>query len=69
MERVLIKSKMKTEIPLYVLRDWQRHLSRIVEYATCDPSDTRTVNALRLARKDLRRMERYLQSKNSDDKT
>ena len=66
MERFLIKSKMKTEIPLYVLRDWQRHLSRIVENVTCDPSDTRTVNALRLVRKDLRRMERYLQDDRYD---
>lgn len=66
---VFKQKNMKTEIPLYVLRDWHRHLSRIVEYATCDPSDTRTANAMRLVRKDLRRMERYLQNKNSDDKT
>lgn len=60
---------MKTEIPLYVLQDWQRHLKRIVENARCSSNDVRTINAIRLAKKDLRRMERYLQNKNSNDET
>ena len=54
---------MQKPIPAYLLREWHRHLKRIVENATCDPSDTRTVNALRLARKDLRGMEKHLQTK------
>lgn len=69
MERFLIKNKMETVIPHYVLRDWHRHLSRVLDNVTCDPSDTRTANALRLAHKDLRRMERYLQNNNGNDKT
>lgn len=58
---------MKTEIPLYVLRDWQRHLSRIVEYATCDPSDTRTANALRMARRDVARLGRIIDNNNGNE--
>lgn len=50
----------KMEIPTYIIREWHSHIRRIAENATCDPSDTRTANALRLARKDIRRMERYL---------
>lgn len=51
---------MRIPIPEYVLRDWHRHLKRIVENATCDRADTRTANALRLARKDLYRMNKLL---------
>lgn len=51
---------MQPAIPAYLLREWHRHLKRIVENASCNPSDTRTLNALRLARKDLRTMEKYL---------
>lgn len=54
---------MKTEIPLYALREWHRHLARIVGNVTCDPSDTRTANALRMARRDLRRMDKYISEK------
>jgi len=48
------------QIPRYRLREWAAHLKRILDNATCDPSDYRTVNALRMARKDLRRMEKYI---------
>lgn len=54
---------MHDPIPQYRLREWHRHLKRITENATCDPGDTRTANALRLARKDLREMERHILTK------
>lgn len=47
------------QIPRYRLREWAAHMKRIVDNATCDPGDYRTANALRMARKDLRRMEQY----------
>lgn len=48
------------QIPDYRLREWAAHLRRIVDNATCDSDDYRTANALRMARKDLKRMERYI---------
>lgn len=51
------------EIPEYVIREWRRHLERILDNTTCDPSDNRTANALRMARKDLRRMDKYISEK------
>lgn len=51
---------MRIEIPEYRLREWHRHLKRIVENARCDSTDTRTTDALRLARKDLRSLEKYI---------
>ena len=38
-----------------------RHMKRIIENATCDPRDTRTVNAIRLAKTDLRKLEKIIQ--------
>lgn len=54
---------MKISIPEYRLREICRHLSRITTHACCDNADLRTVNALRLARKDLRMLEKYLNNK------
>lgn len=54
---------MQKTIPPYLLREWYGHYRRIVENAVFKPSDTRTADALRLARKDLRRMEKYLPQK------
>lgn len=51
---------MQIQIPEYLLREWHRHLKRIVENATYERADTRTANAFRLARKDLRRMNKLL---------
>ena len=51
---------MKIPIPDYLLRAWITHQRRIIDNVRCDPRDTRTVNALRLARKDLRNMEKHL---------
>lgn len=61
---------MKTEIPLYLIAGWYRHLKRIAECARSESNDIKTTNALRLARKDLRSMEKYLPKENIDnDKT
>lgn len=57
---ILIMNHMRQEIPQYLIREWHSHLKRIVNNVSCDPSDSRTANALRLARKDLRRMEQIL---------
>lgn len=51
------------QIPDYKAKALYTHLKRIVENVRCDPSDTRTVNSLRLARRDLRDLEKIL-SKN-----
>lgn len=51
---------MQAEVPLYLIAEWRRHLKRIVKNVGTDPSDTRTRNALRLARKDLEQMDKYL---------
>lgn len=58
---------MQMQIPEYRLREWHTHLKRILENAECDRNDTRTADAIRLAKKDLRRMERYID--NGNDKT
>lgn len=41
-------------IPAYRARALATHLRRIIEKAGCNPSDLRTANALRLAKADLR---------------
>lgn len=51
---------MQAEVPLYLIAGWRRHLERIVKNVGTDPSDTRAINALRLARKDLEQMGKYL---------
>lgn len=53
---------MPIPVPEYLLLEWLRHFRRIAERAVCDSSDTKTANALRLARKDVRRMESMLGS-------
>lgn len=53
-------------IPEYRLREWHRHLKRIVDHAACDRNDTRTANALRLARRDLQLMDKIINSKDND---
>lgn len=47
-------------IPDYFLAGLYAHYRRIVEYSRHDPGDFRTADAMRLARKELRRLERYL---------
>ena len=47
-------------IPRYKLREWLSRYRRIADHAIIDPSDSRTANALRLARKDIAAIEGYL---------
>lgn len=47
-------------IPAYKARALAAHLRRIVGKAGCDPSDTRTANALRLAKIDLKTLDKLL---------
>lgn len=54
------------EIPLYILRQWHSHFRRIAERATCDRSDTRTANALRMAAKDVARLARIIDNNNDN---
>lgn len=51
---------MKKQIPAYFLKSLYTHYKRIAENARCDPSDTRTANALRLAKSDLRKLDKIL---------
>lgn len=56
------------EIPDYFLAGLYAHYRRIVEHSYHDPADYRTADALRLARKELRRLERCLNyGKKSDN--
>lgn len=48
------------QIPVYKAKALYIHLKRIAENVRCDPADTRTVNALRLAKRDLRELEKAL---------
>lgn len=48
------------QIPDYKAKALYAHLKRIVECAKYDPTDTKTANALRLAKGDLRTLEKYL---------
>ena len=48
------------EIPRSKAKAIYAHLKRIVENVRPDATDTRTYNALRLARKDLRTLETYI---------
>lgn len=48
------------QIPDYKAKALYAHLKRIVECVKYDPADTRTANALRLAKGDLRTIEKLL---------
>lgn len=54
------------EIPDYKIRALCTHLRRIVSHARYERTDTRTANAMRLAKLDLQMLEKYLNGK--DDK-
>lgn len=54
-------------LPDYRAKALLIHLQRIVSHASCSPDDTRTVNALRLARQDMRYISKLLQ--NEKDKS
>lgn len=55
------------QIPNYFLRSLIRHFARIVEYSQYDLSDTRTANAIRLGRKDLSKLNKYIESSFKDN--
>lgn len=48
------------QIPEYIILATYNHLKRIVDNAKCERADTRTANAIRLARTDLKRLEKYV---------
>ena len=48
------------QIPEYKAKALYAHLKRIVECAKCDSTDTKTANALRLAKVDLRWLEKQI---------
>lgn len=48
------------QIPYYRVKVLRVHLKRILEHAKCAPGDTRTANAIRLAKEDLRVLEKLL---------
>lgn len=54
------------EIPDYKVQALYRHLKRIVENVRCSPADTRTIDALRLARLDMRDLEKRIHTKRKD---
>lgn len=51
---------MKAEIPLYILKGMLSHYKRIVENAKSRPDDHRTADAIRLARKDIAKLEKII---------
>ena len=51
---------MKKQVSTYFLKALYTRYKRIAENATCEPSDTRTTNALRLAKSDLRKLDRII---------
>jgi len=48
------------EIPDYIIKGIYIHYKRLTQHARVDPADHRTVDALRLARKDLRKLQKYI---------
>ncbi len=50
----------KIHIPAYLVCEWLRHFRRLAIYGRYNEDDTRTANAFRMAKKDVRRMERYI---------
>lgn len=48
------------EIPDYLLMSVYRHYSRLAARAEVDSSDTVTMNARRIARKELRKLKMYI---------
>lgn len=48
------------EVPDYLLRQWFSRYQRMALNATADVSDTRTLNAIRLAKKDIKLFSKYV---------
>lgn len=56
-------------LPDYRAKALINHLQRIVNHASCSHSDTRTVNALRLVRQDLRYLSKLLDNETTETKS
>lgn len=54
---------MKVEIPDYFLKSFIRHFERITENCKASPSDIKTSEALRLGKKDLIKLKRFINKK------
>lgn len=51
---------MDISVPVYMLKQLCARCKRIADNATCSPSDTRTANSLRLIKKDISKLEKYI---------
>lgn len=49
-------------IPTYIAKAVYSHYKRIVDNARVDKSDIRTLNAMRLAKKDLQRLIKFIEN-------
>lgn len=54
---------MKVEIPDYFLKSFIRHFERITENCKDSPSDIKTSEALRLGKKDVIKLKRFINKK------
>ena len=54
---------MKVEIPDYFLKSFIRHFERITENCKASPSDIKTSEALRLGKKDVIKLKRFINQK------
>lgn len=54
---------MKVEIPDYFLKSFIRHFERITENSKASPSDIKTSEALRLGKKDIVKLKRFVNKK------
>ncbi|HCW57553.1 MAG TPA: hypothetical protein DHR60_06270 [Bacteroides uniformis] len=54
---------MKVEIPDYFLKSFIRHFERITENCKASPSDIKTSEALRLGKKDIVKLKRFVNKK------
>lgn len=53
------------EIADYKIRDLCTHIRRIISHARYERTDTRTANAMRLAKLDLQMLEKHLNGKDN----
>lgn len=54
---------MKVEIPDYFQKSFIRHFERITENCKASPSDIKTSEALRLGKKDVIKLKRFINKK------
>lgn len=54
---------MNHSIPQSLVATWQRHMKRLADNVRCESTaDSRTADLLRLVRKDIRAMEKYIKN-------